>query len=338
MTTPFAVFALPRSRTAWLSRFLTEEPWVAVHDAMVSAENVWSLRALLAMPHTGIVETGLGFAAPVIRRFIPDCRFAVIRRPVADVEKSLAAKGVVMVAGELAKMDGYLDEIEALPGTVSVTFDELGTEEGCRRISEHCVGSFDAERFRRMNAENIQVDFAARIKSLFDNAARYQGLVREFRSLMSPVDVQREGWDSFYPECLSVVAEHAAEIGEIRPEMPFDPDYDLAAALDRDGRLGLITARAAGRLVGYLFFAVSRSIESRTVLCATQGACFVLPEFRQQATGPRMFKAGIEEMKRMGVKMVYLRHGPRGSSKKLGSLYRRMGAEHTGNDYTLWIG
>jgi GNAT superfamily N-acetyltransferase len=335
---PFAIFALPRSRTAWLTRFLTSGPWVAVHDVTVQVKDFRTIRELLEIPQTGIVDTGLAFAWPVLKRFVKGCRFAVVRRPIAEVEASLLRHGVKYMDGQLETMDGYLDELAALPDVVSVDFSDLATEQGCRKISEHCIGSFDVERYREMANVNIQIDFPECMKSLNDNVVRFSGLLRELRSLMAPCTYQTERWRDIRAESIALTQEHAKEVGQVHPEMPFDPDYQMADFLDSQGRLVVATARAAGRLVGQCGFVLGPTLESRRVITATQVLPFVLPEFRNQRAGLKLVPAAIPELQARGVKMLHLRHGTRGASPKLRRHYESLGAKENGTEFAMWIG
>ena len=47
---PFVVFALPRSRSAWLARFLTWGDWMCGHDELRHCRSLDDVRAWLAMP------------------------------------------------------------------------------------------------------------------------------------------------------------------------------------------------------------------------------------------------------------------------------------------------
>ena len=73
MTPPFVVYALPRSRTFWLSRFLCYAEWNCGHDEIRHARSLDDVRAWFSQSYTGTVETA---AAPwwrLIQRLRPDC-------------------------------------------------------------------------------------------------------------------------------------------------------------------------------------------------------------------------------------------------------------------------
>src|SRR5580693_982148 len=93
---PFIIFALPRSRTAWLSKFLSYGKWFCHHEHAIRLRSIEDFKAALAQRYTGFAETAAGPAWHLIRHFRPDVRAVVVRRP---VEETIAA---MVEAGRLA--------------------------------------------------------------------------------------------------------------------------------------------------------------------------------------------------------------------------------------------
>src|ERR1035437_9570619 len=85
MVSPFVIYALPRSRTYWLSKLLSDGLTVCLHDPCVYTHTVQGLVDLLQKPNTGVIDTGLC----ELWQLMPQVKTAVIRRPIAEVVKSL---------------------------------------------------------------------------------------------------------------------------------------------------------------------------------------------------------------------------------------------------------
>lgn len=336
---PFIVYALPRSRTAWLARFLSYGPWHVTHDAMMEFDEARDLKGKLASPYVGVVETGMAFGWKLARRYAPEARLAVVRRSANDVTASLARFGVSMDAAWLQENEAGLDELAALPGTVSVSFNELDTEEGCRKIFEHCtMQPFDRAWWLQWRDENVQIDMPDFLRRFEARADIANGVIDEMRSLVTPCTFQAERWGGFYPECLPLMKMHSDEVGLYHPKMPYDPNVEEGERMDAAGRGIVVTARAAGRLVGYLCFYFFFNLESKRVLCAGQSGTFMHPDFRPGGNWLSLYAEAIRLMKARGVQMLYPRHGKRGGGPDMALFFKKLGAEENGRDYTLWIG
>ncbi len=147
-----------------------------------------------------------------------------------------------------------------------------------------------------------------------------------------------EKWADFYPECLPLMREHNAEVGESEERMPFDIDADTCAALETIGALLIVTARKDGKLIGYCGFTLGNSLLSKNVLCGTQGPFFVTKDERSSGAGLSLYRHAFREMKQLGVKNVYPHHYLRGDSARLGEFFEHLGAKPLQHEYSLWIG
>jgi hypothetical protein len=193
---PFIIYALPRSRTAWLAEFLSYKDWTCGHEQAIFLRSVDDIKRLFSLPRTGVVETAAAQAWRIIHHHVPGLKAVVIRRPIDDVMRSMVN---VDLRGEahydLPKLrkvmeygDRMLCEIAEQPGVLSLDFDDLDTIQGCKAIFEHCLPyEFDYGWWEYMVMQNIQVDVLSVIQLYHQNRPEIEGfkksLKREMRHL-----------------------------------------------------------------------------------------------------------------------------------------------------------
>ena len=162
--TPFVVFSLPRSRSAWLSTLLSTPARIIGHDIAAVSDTFDDFMDRLGQ---GTCETGMAFAWRAIRARAPETRFAVIRRDPIDVELSLAWFGLTGLGDEVRRRDAQLDEIAAQPGTLSVLFGELAEQNACARLYKHCTDEpMPTAWWQALDPLNIQVDMHRQVALL----------------------------------------------------------------------------------------------------------------------------------------------------------------------------
>jgi hypothetical protein len=328
---PFIVYGLPRSRTAWLARFLGGH-----HDLPMALDTPGQIIDALSRPGAGTVETGLTLAWPWLDRTFPAARIVVIRRPVADVQASLARQGWDFLPGELEGHDRRLDEIAALPNAIAVTSEELSTEAGCRRVFEHCRrGPMPIEHWRVLVDENIQVDPAWRESVMQARGAAIQSLFLRILKRAAPITIQTERLRQFRVDGQALFDAHYAEAGSYEG-MPLDVNWAMFEALDASGQLVVTTARVLGILVGYLVFFTGPSLENKAILVGYQNVFFVVKEFRG-TLGRRLHQAARAELRRRGVGQLILRSGVRAAGPKQAKYFERLGAKYLGTVYSLLL-
>ncbi len=163
----FLIYALPRSRTAWLARFLTYRDWSCGHEQAIFLRSPKEARRLLHKPCRGTVETAAGPAWRLIRHWAPELRVAVLRRPIEETVAAMIAAGERAGAryneDKLHRAMSYgsrcMEAVSALPGALTIDYAELTTEEGCRRVFEHCLPyPFDREWWLALKDRHIEVD------------------------------------------------------------------------------------------------------------------------------------------------------------------------------------
>jgi GNAT superfamily N-acetyltransferase len=354
MSVPFLVLGLPRSRTVWLSRFLSFQPYACYHDQASYVRSVEDVRAWLSQPYIGTVETA---AAPFWRlgRFIrPDLRMAVVRRDPADVIESLMRFNCFereRLTRVIARYDRALDRAETAKGCLSVRFEDLNRRQTCERLFEHCLGiPAPAGWWNRIAPQNLQRDLRVQIiyahahARLMDAAARECArAVRHYclptqASVPPGVDgvvIQQERFADFWRDAKPLMSEHCIAVGEPADEYEHK-NLELFERLDRGGKLLIMTARLNGRMLGYLVTAIGPSFEhddGRQM--ATQLPFHVGQDASGLGLGMRLQRATIARAKEKGVQKMYARAGIRGNGDRMGVLYRRLGATDFGQLYEI---
>jgi hypothetical protein len=177
---PFVVFALPRSRTAWMSRYLSYDGRFLVgHDIAARSDSIEGFFRNFDEGLSGTVETGAMMGWRLFRERFPDAPIAVVRRSIEDVKLSLARFGVAPREGDLEARAAVLDELEKEPGVLSVTFRDLCEARNRRRVFEHCLGcAWDQEWDARLASVDIQVDFMRELREVAVNQERIAAMKR----------------------------------------------------------------------------------------------------------------------------------------------------------------
>lgn len=327
----FIIFGLPRSRTKWLSVFLSHGKWTCHHDLPLYADSLTDLTETLAAPNTGSAETGMARGVRIIAEEIPGCRMAVVRRPVEDVRASAERFGWSFPDGYLDAEAARLDEISAMPGVLTVDFDDLNSFDGCATIYQHCLGAtLPRAWWEKMAPQNIQIDMDARMQRLIYRA----GMVGKiFAEMDQVVTIQFEDFDTYFRDSTDLRLAHAAEAGPDE-DIVLDPNIDMIAALEAMGNLLIATARSGAEMVGYVLFIINPVLENKSTVIGFQNAFFVRQDFRGR-TGPKLRDACKTELRRRGVGFLMLKSGIRADGPRLKAIYEREGAKYMGSLYRL---
>lgn len=189
MSTPFIVHGLPRSRTFWLSHFLSFGDYQCRHEQAQHLRSMDDIRSWLSMDWTGSAETAVMPAWRIIRHYRPDIKTLVVRRPVEEVVDSLMNldfSGICYyerdtVIKGMTYLDRYLDQIEdEMPNTLSVRFADLATEETCKRVFEHCLPyTFDPKWWRIFEPMKLVINSRALMRYRFAHRAQIDALKAE---------------------------------------------------------------------------------------------------------------------------------------------------------------
>ncbi len=121
------------------------------------------------------------------------------------------------------------------------------------------------------------------------------------------ITYQLESWASYFsdPELPALWQGHYAELGQAHEgKMPMGPDTATYSALDAQGALVVLTARSAGRLVGYCLAVVKRHPHYPT-LCGFEDSYYLTPSFRRGIAGVRLITRMNAELRRRGCRRAY---------------------------------
>jgi len=344
---PFLILALPRSRTRWLSEFLSWGPWKCTHEEFRHFRSMEDLKSWGSMSFVGSAETAV---APFWRLFgtLPQgVRVVVVRRSPAEVTRSLRRvmkSPPLNLDSAMTKLDAKLTQVERrVPGVLSVSFEDLGTLEGAKRVFEFALlVPFDEAWWRVLAPVNLQEPFTTferyveafapqlrRMATLAKGAILHDMTLHEVRSL-DGVEFQEEPFGVFLRDGVDLFAEHSFAVGETSESFR-EKNIPYLQAKSDAGELQIVMARSNGRSFGYLMTELTVSREAQNRLAAVETTFFASPDM--PGLGMRLQRETLRRLRSKGVSEVWFRAGPRGNGPKMSSMFRRLGAAPSGS---LW--
>lgn len=350
MHPPFVVFGLPRSRTFWLSRFLSYNGWECGHEQARYLRSPDDIKAWLSIQTQGTAETAAAPFWRTLRAIAPQARVVVVRRPPDEVIASMGRLGIAFDPASLAtvvrSLDAKLDQIAARwPGALSVRFADLAEEATCAQVFEHCLPfRHDPAWWATVAPLNLQINMPALVRYAAAYAPQLAKVAAQLKQQtvasmaggrrdIEGVTFQQEPFETFYRDATACFEEHLVQTGQA-PDDHTRKNLPLLRALDGIGVLQIITARSRNGLMhGYLMSIVSPSLDSPDTIEGTHTIFFASPDVR--GLGMKLQQAALDALRARGVNEVVMRAGVRGSGPRLGTLYRRLGAEEFGQIYRL---
>ncbi len=345
----FVVLSLPRSRSAWLSRFLTYGNHVCGHDELRHARSMGDVEAWCSQPDIGSAETA---AAPwwrLLGKYAS--KIVVVRRPVEDVVDSLLALPVpfepARLVESMCRLNCKLDQIEARLDCLSVDYADLANEETCQRVFEYCLPyRHDHDHWAALESVNVQCDMRAMMRYCEANRAsleklskiaKHQTLAMMARKPVADLDgitFQSEPFETWVSDAQKIFDDHLVLVGEAPGDWA-NKNLPLMRRLYDAGAMQIITARCNGRMFGYLMTLIAPSLEMSGKVSAANTTFYADPSF--PGLGMKLQKAAIHAMRERGVDEVVMQAGVRGSGEKIGAIYRRLGAANDGQSYRLQL-
>lgn len=185
MAKKFLILSLPRSRSKWLSEFLSPCDKKCGHDLIVQCKSVADFASALGAC-VGSCETGAMVGWKLIRQLMPEVRLLVVRRPVGEVMDSFRRLGFGVDETLLEERAAMLDACSQAAGVTTYSFSSLRSFGVCKEIFESCLDlGLEENWYTALAARNIQIDIRARALEIAAN---------------------RVGLDSFSGEVLTAVA------------------------------------------------------------------------------------------------------------------------------------
>lgn len=201
---PFIVYTAGNSRTYWLAKFLTySECQCAFESAGRFVRSLQEAKACL-VPGKGSAET---LAAPgwmLVEEAVPTLRTVVVRRPVDeiidDMQKRLPNYDIKSLRGLQVHLGRVLDRIALRPNALAVDYKDMGSEEVCKAIFEHCLPyPFDKEWWVSMSRQNVKIEDVEQFLRNF-NLAGLQALMRDCRHQLFSHRKQMEKYNGIRPQ------------------------------------------------------------------------------------------------------------------------------------------
>jgi len=347
--TPFVVLALPRSRTAWLSRFLSYGDWFCGHDELRHMRQLDDARSWLAQPATGTVETAVAPYWRLLRHLRPDVRLVTIRRDPEEAAESAVRCGLAAdldaTVGAMRRLDRKLGQIERRAGARSFRFDDLAREEVCADLFEHLLPyRHDSKRWAALDRENVQIHVPALLRYVDAHRPQIErfGAIAKQKSLAllarrplgdgAGLTLGFEPLANLLRDGQALMRDHCAEVGE-HPEGYAAKNLWALVGPESDGKVQVTTARSNGRMFGYLVTLIGESLEVAGRAWACHTAFYASPDY--PGLGLKLQRKALEGLRGRGVHEVVMRAGVRGSGERVSALYRRLGAEPFGAYYRL---
>jgi hypothetical protein len=348
----FVVLALPRSRTKWLSKFLTYGDWSCSHEELRHLRSLDDAKTWLAQDCTGTAETS---AAPwwrLLKTLAPETKLLLVRRPLNAVVDSLMALPGVSFDREkletaLRHHDRKLDQIEARVECLSVNYADLDTLETCKAVFEYCLPyAFDEAHWRRWAGENVQCDMRGlmRYMAAFGPVLEKLAKVAKHHSIKNlcvrePVvsdgmTIQTESFDDWVRDGAKLFDDHLVLVGEAPGEWE-GKNLPLMKSIYDAGFMQIVTARSNGRMFGYLMTVIAPSLTSAGKTTAASTTFYASPD--APGLGLKLQRANAKILKERGVDHVMLQAGSRGSGPRLATMFKRLGAQDDGQMFRLQL-
>lgn len=352
MRTPFLVLALPRSRTTWLSQFLSFGDWHCGHDELRHCRQLEDVKSWLAQPNTGTVETA---AAPFWRlalHMAPDLRIVTIRRDPDEAARSAVAAGLGddlgLMTAAFHRLDRKLDQIERRTRAWSVRYDDLTDEHVCRDLFEYLLPyKLSHTRWAVFDRKNVQTPAAPLtryVKAHGPQLERLNAIARQkslalLNARRAPdaagLTIGFEPFVDFLRDGTELIREHIADVGE-HPDNLARKNLGRLQALDDAGAMQVTVARCNGRVFGYLITMLGESLEAEGRSWACHTAFYGSPSY--PGLGLKLQRKATEGLRARGVFEVVGRAGTRGAGDRQSVLYDRLGYEPFGTYFRLQLG
>jgi len=104
------------------------------------------------------------------------------------------------------------------------------------------------------------------------------------------MDYQQEFLEQVEKDILVLIDLHYKEIALNQSKVKLNPDWDIYAALEAEGKLKIFTARDAGVLVGYFVVVVGVNMHYKDHLFACNDIIYLHKDYRRGFAGVKLIK------------------------------------------------
>lgn len=178
---PCLVIGTPRSRTAWLSAFLSAPDRIFVHEPSVHWRDLDDLRKFLDQPGAAACDSGLTLFWRDAMEMRPDLRLIVVLRPLAEVFDSYERAGIPITPQgrrAIAETFDVANEAFLARNSFSVRMNVLGNVEVCRQLYRFAHGySPTISWWRHWHELNVQRDWRGQYAAVQKNSDGFPRLV-----------------------------------------------------------------------------------------------------------------------------------------------------------------
>lgn len=190
MTSPFVILGTPRSRTAWLAKFLAFEGRHVLHEPSADFRSLDELYSLLDNPLVaGIVDSMLTFRWRDILVAQPEARLVLVSRDKSGVIASLMRTGIFIdhiaenqlrLMKMLQKHACAMEELRGDAVVLSVPYSALSEYHVADQVFRYCLREpLPLEWWQRWRHTNVQVDVHEIRRRAIENIAGLRAVFPE---------------------------------------------------------------------------------------------------------------------------------------------------------------
>jgi hypothetical protein len=158
---PFFITGLPRSRTAWMSVFMSTGNSICYHESSSRLNSIEELKGIYQSSiykFVGISDSGLGFFMDWILEHI-EPRTVIIDRPISEVNQSLEKLGLPR-SNFTELLHDELERFHTHPLVMWVPFEALNVKRVVQKAFWHLMPgeAFDEQRYETLAKMIIETD------------------------------------------------------------------------------------------------------------------------------------------------------------------------------------
>ena len=184
---PFLVTGLPRSRTAWLSVFMSGAGSICYHEPIGGIREVSDIEEIYKSDYykfVGIADSGLGFFLDWILKNIQP-RTLIVERDPSEVIESLAKLGLPRT-NFTELLNDRLQTFKEHPLVMWVPYEALNMKRVMQKIYWHLMPGqpFDEARYELLAKMRIEADAEAHFAQAKKNKKNLDFLLRDIIPLV----------------------------------------------------------------------------------------------------------------------------------------------------------